>query len=150
MQFKVVNILDMIEVVGEEKVQTVLSQFSCTKNPDFAEFVRENAIDFAKRKISISYLVYHEDGQMVAVFAVTHKSIELRDPMLNATTKRKLLRYATYDEETNTYTLSAFLIAQFGKNSAITGDQQISGNVLMDNTFRILRDVQRSIGGGVV
>lgn len=46
--------------------------------------------------------------------------------------------------------MSAFLIAQFGKNSSISDKWEISGNELMDITFNILEHVQYYVGGGVV
>jgi hypothetical protein len=44
--------------------------------------------------------------------------------------------------------VSAFLIAQFGKNYGGQSQNLLSGNYLMENTFRILEKVQRDIGGG--
>ena len=46
--------------------------------------------------------------------------------------------------------MSAFLIAQFGKNSAVPEEWKITGNVLMDLTFEILKHVQYYVGGGIV
>lgn len=61
---------------------------------------------------------------------------------------KKIERHAKLDEQSNTYMLSAFLIAQFGKNAQYT--EKITGNELMDMTMNILVAVQREIGGGVV
>lgn len=49
--YDVINILDIIESVGEDVVNAALSKFSCSKNPEIENFVRKNAIDFAKKKI---------------------------------------------------------------------------------------------------
>lgn len=48
------------------------------------------------------------------------------------------------------YNVSAFLIAQFGKNNNIPKEYSISGNELMDLTFEILKHVQYYVGGGVI
>lgn len=41
------------------------SDFSCPKNLEIEHFVRKNAIEFAKRKISITYLIIDEESQIV-------------------------------------------------------------------------------------
>ncbi|MDY4791170.1 MAG: hypothetical protein SO237_01165, partial [Erysipelotrichaceae bacterium] len=41
----------------KKRVVDVLQQFSCAKNLEIEKFVKNNAIDFAKKKISITYLV---------------------------------------------------------------------------------------------
>ena len=66
--FTSVNILDMIEAIGEEGLQFILSDFSCPKNHEIEEFVRKNAIEFARRKISITYLVIDEESRLVGNF----------------------------------------------------------------------------------
>lgn len=55
---KIVNILDWIEDenVREEDIRSILSDFSCSINPEVDDFIHEKAIDFAKRKTAITYL----------------------------------------------------------------------------------------------
>lgn len=60
MDYAVVNILDYMELIGEESVVDVLSGFSCPKNKEIENFVRNNAVEFAKRKMSITYLLLDE------------------------------------------------------------------------------------------
>ena len=146
--YDVINILDMIESVGEDVVNAALSKFSCSKNPEIENFVRKNAIDFAKKKMSITYLVVDEEGNLVAFFALTHKAVQLTNEGLSGSMRKKIERHAKLDEQSNTYMLSAFLIAQFGKNDRYK--EKVTGNELMDMTMNILVAVQREIGGGVV
>lgn len=56
------------------------------------------------------------------------------------------MRYATLDKDTNRYNISAFLIAQFGKNNAVPEKYSITGNELMDLTFELLKHVQYCAG----
>ena len=49
------NILDVVECSGSDAVQTIISGFSTRKkeqtlNPDIEEFLKKNAIQFAKEK----------------------------------------------------------------------------------------------------
>lgn len=148
--FETVNILDMIEAIGEEELQLILSDFSCTKNLEIEHFVRKNAIEFAKRKMSITYLVIDEESRIVGIFTLTHKAVQLLDAGLTGTVRKKIQRHARLDEATDSYILSAFLIAQFGKNYQYEESNALKGNELMDITIVTLKEIQRQIGGGVV
>jgi len=141
----------MIDAIGEDALHDILSDFSCPKNQEIEMFVKNNAIDFAKRKISITYFVIdHESGEIVSIFALTHKALDINKDALSATSKKKLSRYAQFDENSQSYTVSAFLIAQFGKNYAVPQPEDWNGIRLMEKAFETLGKVQREIGGGVV
>lgn len=59
------NILDEIKNFGENEVRDDLASFSCPKNQEIETFIREKAIDFANRKLSITYLVVDEDDGQI-------------------------------------------------------------------------------------
>ena len=149
-EYKVFNILDMAEAIGETNLKELLSDFSCPKNEEIQKFVRTNAYDFARKKLSVTYLVVNEDNYIEAIFALAHKAVEIGDASLSNSKRKKISRYAVLDSGTGSYTVSAFLIAQFGKNYALDADKRLSGNELMDLEFEVLERVQREIGGGVV
>lgn len=148
--YTTVNILDMINVIGEDRVNQILSDFSCPKNDEIENFIKKNAIDFAKRKMSITHLVMDENGKLAAIFALTHKAVKIKDEILSSTLRKKIKRYAQLDEDTNSYMVSAFLIAQFGKNYEEREGEPVNGNSLMDDAMDILVAVQHDVGGGVV
>ena len=52
--FNTVNILDLLDLVGEDEVEKILSDFSCSKNMEIELFVKKNAIDFSKKKMSVT------------------------------------------------------------------------------------------------
>jgi len=146
----VTNIIDLLDYLGEDKVLDILSDFSCPKNQEIENFLKRKAIEFAKQKMSITYLVFDEQRRLAGYFTLTHKSSLISIDMLSKTSQKKLTRYAKLDEATGCYNASAFLIAQFGKNYAIENGKTISGNQLMDYVFIILTQVQHLIGGGIV
>lgn len=148
--FEIVNILDMIGAIGEAKLKKCLSDFSCPINSEIEQFVMNNAIGFAKKKLSVTYFVVNEFGKITAIFSLAHKAIEIGNANLSNSKRKKISRYAILDAETGSFTVSAFLIAQFGKNYAVNGGKDITGNELMDLTFEILEKVQHDIGGGIV
>ena len=59
--YKIFNILDMEEVIGETGIKELLSGFYCTKNKNIRRFVKNNAYEFAQKKLSVTYLVIDQD-----------------------------------------------------------------------------------------
>lgn len=150
MELKVVNILDLIDVIGEEATKSVLSVFVCKKNPEIEYFVKNNAVDFAKRKISITYLFVDENIEKIyAIYSITHKVIEIDPVTLSKSKIKQIEKFAEKDIESGKYIVSAFLLAQFGKS--LDGKQaNVSGNAMMDTVIAKLKDIQHEIGGGIV
>lgn len=149
-KYKVFNIVDMADAIGETNLKQLLSDFYCPRNKEIQHFVRNNAYEFARKKLSVTYLVMNEDSCIAAVFTLAHKAVEIGNTRLSNSKRKKMNRYATLDLESDSYTVSAFLIAQFGKNFALDAEKRLNGNVLMDLAFEVLARVQHEIGGGVV
>jgi hypothetical protein len=147
--YQIINILDMADAIGEDEVQAVLSDFSCPLNHEVEHFIQDNALQFAKEKKAITYLlVDNQTAEINAFFTLTHKAIEINGGSISNSIKRKLKAVSSYERESDTYLASAFLIAQFGKNDKIA--QNIDGIELMRSTLIKLQDIQREIGGSVV
>ena len=89
MRIKVTNILDSLDLLGEENLKIELSRFVSAKNPDIEEFIKEKAIEFAKGKLSITYILSDmEDGAMLGYFTLTHKSLMVSGDRLSKTTQK--------------------------------------------------------------
>jgi len=149
MNFNVVKISSLIDSVGESEVVSALSEFKCEKNPEIENFIKNNAVEFARRKISVTHLILDDEGQISAYFTLTHKPAIIPADALSKSAVKTLSRYAILDKDSNSFNISAFLIAQFGKNSAYKGTKNISGNELMDLCFDVLESVQKQVGGGI-
>ncbi len=148
-KFETINILDMQRAVGEEDLESILSGFSCPMNQEVQFFVRKNALEFAKKRMSITYLVVDERSRVAAIFTLAHKPVQVTNMDLSRNMQKKAQRHAQLDEGTNTYMMSAFLLAQFGKNYQY-GVSLITGQELMDLTIFTLKEIQTLIGGGMV
>lgn len=148
---QIMNILDVLEYDGEEKLNGRLSAFSCPANMEIDNFLKVNALNFAKRKLSITYLIFDEDdGQILGYFTLAHKAIEIKNDNLSNTTRRKLSSHARLDCNTNSFTVSAFLLAQIGKNYGVDCGKRIMGNELIRYANDIMADIQHRIGGGII
>ena len=68
----------------------------------------------------MTYLVFDvEDGVLLGYFTLTHKALDIPAEGLSRKVKDKVKRFSTLDDENKTYTVSAFLLAQFNKNYAV-------------------------------
>lgn len=152
-----INILDMVEDVGKESVEAVISDFSTKRqsdddplNKDIEVFLKHNALQFAREKKSVTYLVMDEDtGALLGYFTIAHKAIEVSPAGLSKTQRKTVERYAQLHKELNSYLISAFLLAQFGKNYAIEREHRISGDELMKIATKEMIEIQHRIGGGL-
>ncbi len=154
-KYKIYRIMDFVDKVGEETVMNLFSGFSCEYKKGFLNsevelFLKRKSVDFAKKKMSITYLVLDDLDQVTGFFTLTHKPVVVKNQNLSNTSKRKLLRHAKYDPAIDAYSVSAFLIAQIGKNYDLSQTERISGQKLMEMTLSVIEDIQQQIGGGVV
>ncbi len=155
-KFNVINILDLIDMeeVGEESVKTWFADFSCAVNDEITNqevenFLRNRAIEFSKKRMAITHLVFNNQAELVGIFTLALKTMSIKAEGLSGTLKRKLDRYAKCDED-GEYTLPAYLVAQFSKNHIALRGESITGTELMGIALAQLKDIQRQTGGGVV
>ena len=52
--YTVMNVLDLIDSAGENKVQKGFSDFLCPQNREIENFICDNAIEFVERKLPIT------------------------------------------------------------------------------------------------
>lgn len=136
--------------LGEEALLPILSEFSCSINPDVEQFLKKNAIEFTKKNQSVTYLVFSvKDGELLGYFSLAIKPLTVRGEAISNTIKKKLLRVSELDEQSDTYTMSAYLIAQLGKNYAINEGKSISGDELLELAWDKIKGTQYALGGMV-
>ena len=54
--------------------------------------------------MSITYFLMDAEGEIAAIFTLTHKAVEIGNADISSTMRRKLSRYAQLDGNTNSYT----------------------------------------------
>ena len=158
MNYTVWNILDLDEVVGEAGIEALVSDFSTFRknkegefeelNHDIETFLKRDALQFAREKKSVTYLVCdEEEGNLLGYFTITHKPIEVPPDGLSNTYLRKIERFAQRHKILNSYIISAYLIAQISKNYVIDNGQRITGDELMRLCNKELLELQHRSGG---
>ena len=136
--------------LGESRLLQVLSGFSCLRNPDVERFLKKSSVEFTKKNQSVTYLVFDISSMvLVGYFTLALKPLTVRGETVSNTVKKKLLRVSEWDEKSDTYTMSAYLIAQLGKNFTNGADQKITGEELLALAWNIIKEIQY-LGGDVV
>ena len=153
MQYTAVNIRaymseDKATYIGEQKLNEWLLSFSCPVNHDVEHFLQCNAVEFTKKNQSVTYLVLRNDNaELAGYFSLALKPVSIRAEHLSKSAAKKLSRVSVLNEENNTYTASAYLIAQLGKNFALPEDMRINGTELLETAIDIVRRGKYFFGG---
>ncbi len=87
--------------------------------------------------------------KLVGYFTIALKPLTVRGDTVSNTVKRKLLRISELDKRSDTYTMSAYLIAQLGKNYTDGRDKEITGKELVELAWTVVEEIQY-MGGGMV
>lgn len=137
--------------IGENDLEKILSDFSSPKNSDVESFLKRNAVEFTKKNQSVTYLVFSlEDMYLVGDFSITMKPVTVNVRGMSNSVKRKLSRLSRLDQNTDSYTVSAYLIAQLGRNYSEEVKFPITGKMLMNFVIDTLHEIQRQLGGIMV
>ena len=153
-KFSVINIRRYLNSdnpkLGESRLFQVLSGFSCPKNSDVERFLKKSSIEFTKKNQSVTYLVFDVSSmELVGYFTIALKPLTVRGETVSNTVKKKLMRVSELDEQSQTYTMSAYLIAQLGKNFKNGAEKKITGEELLELAWDIVEKMQY-MGGGMV
>ena len=151
MNFITKSIDTILNLRGEELTRKLIDGFSCRHNLEIDGYLRHRAVEFTLKSMTVTHLVFDGDsGLFVGYFALTHKPLTFHVGGLSGSQKRRIERFSKLDPETGTYTVSAFLIAQIGKNYMVDGGKLISGSDLIDLAKEELLVAKAKIGGQVV
>ena len=128
--FLVLNIREYIKMgkAGEDMLRQVFSSFKCEKNLDVESFLTEQSIDFT----------------------ITIKPITVNTDEFSNTVRRKIARVSEQNSDNGKYSLSAYLIAQLGKNYDDSIGNTISGDNLLSIALGKVKELQYMAGGMVV
>ena len=154
--FFYINIRDYLALgtddeAGEPELVRTISEFSCPPNTDVEFFLKNSAIEFTKKSQSVTYLVFSvDDKELLGYFSLALKPLTVKGETVSNTTKRKLLRISELDESSDTYNMSAYLIAQLGKNYTDGANTRITGKELVELAWTVIEDAQYILGGIVV
>lgn len=140
--------------MGELKKKEILKeQFECNLNLDVEYFIKHKAIEFSKQGFAESFIVmeeYKNKNVIVGYFSITSKAISIKNPNLSKTKRKRLLKFAQYDNIQKSYIIALPLIGQLGKNYYNGYNKLISGDVLLKMACDKIREAQEILGGRFV
>lgn len=149
------NLSDMLDMLGEDEVKSILSSFMCPLNKDVENFLKYKAIEFSKRNFSKTHLVFWEtddetEMEFIGYFTIASKTIKVERSALSNKEAKKLREHGIFDQKTNEYIVAAPLIGQLGKNFAKGNDTLITGDELLSLAIKKVKAIQKEIGGKFV
>ena len=153
MGYKIINLKDIYNTLGESRTKDVLKDYKCDLNSDVEYFLKEKAIEFSKQDISRTFIVtsqFQSEDVIVGYFATANKSTTIKKSILSNTKRKKLLKYAKYENDNKGYTIALPLIGQLGKNYNNGYNQLITGDILLKFACDKIKETQDILGGRYV
>lgn len=145
-EFTVISIYEFLGSDEGEKIFGILAGSFSSKNSEIESFFKYSALDFAKRKQAVTYLIF-KGKAFVAYFSLALKTLAIDNNLISKTTAKKLARLCTLDD--NFYRPPAYLIAQLGKNFADDNHKKITGDEIIAIIMETIQSIQYLIGGVV-
>ena len=148
-----INLANLLDELGEDRVKSILSNFSCPLNKDVENFLHDKAIEFSKQGISATHLVfasYQDKPVLVGYFTLASKFITVYKKEISKALQRRVRKFAQDDPSLKRYIMSTPLIAQLGKNYANNYNSLISGDELLKLACEKVKDIQANLGGRFV
>lgn len=145
-----VNLIDMVDELGEDRVKSILLEFCCPINEDVEYFIKHKAIEFSKRGWSRTHLVFMSHKKKLALvgyFTLANKNILITKKSLSKTKMKTISSFGQYDHNQKGYLIAAPLLAQFGKNFKYVSEKLISGDELMQIALDKIAMIQYDLGG---
>lgn len=153
MGYKIINLIDIYNNIGEAKTKKILKDYKCELNSDVEYFLKEKSIEFSKQDISRTYIVmsqYKKKDVLVGYFSIATKATIIKKFILSNSKRKSLMRYAKYDNEIKGYNIALPLIGQLGKNYNNGYNKLITGDVLLKLACNKVKESQNLIGGRYV
>ncbi len=147
-----VNLQDMIDQLGEDRVNSILSSFTCPLNPDVEDFLHRKAILFSKQGYSKTFLVFwcsedETEKYLVGYYSIASKTISVEKNAVSRTMYKRILKFQVASFTNDGCIIPAILIGQLGKNYTAGNDTLISGEELLRMAIDRIRDIQYEVGG---
>lgn len=136
--------------MGGEDLKRFLDSFSCPINPEVENFLKCKAIASSRLSASQTYLLSSDKtGELLGYYTLVLKSYSVNGAKLSSTNRRLISRFAEEDEAGN-FNAAVYLIAQIGKNFAVSKENQLVGSDLLSFALDEFRMVKSRVGGKLV
>lgn len=152
--YNLVNLEEMISVIGEEETRNIISSFSCPKNKEVETFLLRKAIGFSNQRFAATHLIflsYLEKPVLAGYFTVASRAaIFDLGSIKSGTLRKRISKFAIFDPETKNSSVQVTLIGQLGKNFTNDYNHLITGDELLGICLNKIRDIQLAVGGALI
>ena len=125
----------------------------CPLNLDVEDFIQNKAVEFARQRIAITFLVFKENesgSAFVGYYTLANKFVSIAGAHLSKTLQKKIAKFSQYDDSLGRFMVSMPLIAQLGRNFNPNLPLSIAGSDLLSMALQRVLDVEYLIGGKTV
>ena len=146
-----------MENMDEDRVDEILSSFSCAKDPDIESFIHHRAVEFEKLYKARTYLVLDQnqlesnpsDNLIIyGYISLALKVLTVPDDLSN----RKRMSLDGFSSKINGQPISLFpcyLIGQLSRNSNVPKDS-LTGDDLIGFACDIIENSVKAVGGRLI
>lgn len=154
--YQIVNLNDTINTTAEERIDEILSSYSCPLNRDVEYFLKNKAKEFSKQRIASTYLIftsYQDEPVFIGYFSIAQKTMFIsRKNIPSESFKRRINKFGEYNPDLKGYVLSLEQVAEIqalssGKFTYIEcEDKEPLIRFYTDNGFRKIANREISKG----
>lgn len=148
--YKIINLKDIYNTIGETDTKELLKDFECNLNKDVEDFLKHKAIEFSKQDIAQTFIVtcsYKKEEVIVGYFSIANKGTNIRKTILSSSKRKRLLKYAHYEHDTKSFVIALPLIGQLGKNFHNNYNKLITGDTLLKMACDKVKEGLNLFGG---
>lgn len=141
--------------MDEDRINSILSSFSCAQDSDIETFLHERAIKFESLNKSRTYLIFNKEdlasgGQLTVYgyFSLALKVLSVPDNM-STNMRKKLDGLSARLHGETIMDFPCYLIGQLARNSNISKDS-LSGSQLISYALDVIAGAVEAVGGRFV
>ena len=133
---------DLLKEYSEEEIKTIVSSFSCPREPFIEDFVQQKCIHAEKMGNTRSYFIFDaDDFALLGYYALTLKILHLKK------ISKKKAKALHLPDNVN-QSLPTYYIGLLAKNE--TYKDQIEGKYILENALDIIETAADYVGGRVI
>ena len=147
-----ITLSELLKYDTEENIKNkFLNNFKSLENNDIEKFLHNRAIEFEKKSVSTTHLVFN-NKKLVGYLSLSNKSLILskeRFEKLSNSRKKKLMQSGQILENGHII-VNSYLIGQLGKNYNLSSKKHIRGKDLLTSAFNVVLEAKELINAKYV
>ena len=135
----------------QEKLEQSFQKFSCQRETDLEDFLKDKAILYENTNFGKTYLILDKEeldkGSFIvmAYFTIAQKSVDIS--AISNKQNRKML--GSYPGRDNLKSIPAYLLGQLGRSDSYSS-QQLSGTDILNECYNAISMAARIVGGNLI